>query len=192
MIDEWSPDRTGFARFSHDRRFRYRLARAITPLALESHRERFERGDTALAPIRVVFVMLNPSTADAFKLDPTVSKCVQFAQRWGADTLEVVNLFAMRSPYPEDLRWAHTAENAGGDTTNDAEILAACTGAHRVIAAWGRHGEIYNRAYHVERMLRTSHVKVDVLGWTQDGAPVHPLARGKSWVPLTREPQPWP
>ena len=40
--------------------------------------------------------MLNPSTADAQTNDPTIRRCLQFAQAWGYGTLEVVNLFAFK------------------------------------------------------------------------------------------------
>jgi hypothetical protein len=46
---------------------------------------------------RVVFILLNPSTADAFKDDPTVKKCISFAKHWNFGSLEIVNLFAYRS-----------------------------------------------------------------------------------------------
>jgi hypothetical protein len=62
VIDEYNDDRTGWARFSDDRKMRYRLSRRLTD----------NRGGHAG---RVVFVMINPSTADAFKPDPTISKC---------------------------------------------------------------------------------------------------------------------
>ena len=45
----------------------------------------------------VLFVMLNPSTADAFKDDPTVIQCCKFASRWGFDRVHVVNMFALRA-----------------------------------------------------------------------------------------------
>jgi len=49
------------------------------------------------------FVMLNPSTADGFRDDATIRKCIGFAKRWGFDGIQVVNLFAWRSRDPLDL-----------------------------------------------------------------------------------------
>lgn len=179
MIDEYSPNGTGWARFSDDRRMRYRLSRRLTTNGKRD-------GDLS----RTVFVMLNPSTADAFKLDPTVQKCCKFATHWGADVLEVVNLFAMRSPHPKDLlKWARL--DRGDDIENDREIFAACSGAERVIAAWGNHGDLDHRAEYVRGALRERHIKLEHLGVTKFGHPLHPLARGKAFIPIDREPVVW-
>lgn len=189
MIDEFSSNRTGWARFSDDRKLRYRLARAIS----EEGRIWMISREVALASgfnlRRVCFLMLNPSTADAFKLDPTISKCCQFAQRWGADVLEVVNLFALRSTDPKGLDTVWPL--VGADEINDAEILAACTGATRVIAAWGNHAHRGERGAYVRKMLVDRGIKLEHLGTTKEGYPLHPLARGKAWIPLTREPEVW-
>lgn len=152
---------------------------------------------------RVVFVMLNPSTADAFKPDRTVSKCVAFAQRWGADVLDVVNLFALRSTNPEALYdgarvaagecgdYSHLWRlNVGNDHVNDDQIIETCAGA-RVIVAWGNHGELSNRGDEVRDLLTTRGILLEHLGLTGAGYPLHPLARGKSFIPLDREPVAW-
>src|SRR5262245_34051042 len=76
------------ARFSRDRRYRYSLSR------------RFGDGPTS------VFIMLNPSTADAERDDPTIRKCVGFCRRWGVGELHVVNLFAFRAVSPFDMKKA--------------------------------------------------------------------------------------
>jgi hypothetical protein len=189
VIDDFNADRTGWARFSDDRRLRYRLSRAITPLGAMTP-ENVGLGEYAFVPTkRVVFVMLNPSTADAFKLDNTVTKCVQFAQRWGADVLEVVNIFALRSTDPKGLDAALV--NRGDGRENDREILAACTSASRVIAAWGNHAHRGDRGAIVRNMLTAANIKLEHLGTTNGGFPLHPLARGKAFIPLTREPQVW-
>ncbi|MCL6576102.1 DUF1643 domain-containing protein [Kyrpidia sp.] len=52
---------------------------------------------------RVVFIMLNPSTADDDQDDNSVKRCIGFAKKWGFGSLEVVNLFAYRTPNPEKL-----------------------------------------------------------------------------------------
>lgn len=192
MKDSYSDDRTGWARFSDDETMRYRLARSLLPgvsvtvtgdkVALEGHPD----------AKRTVFLMCNPSTADAFKLDKTVNKCGQFAELWGVQIYEVVNLYALRSPYPTDLDVAITkGEPIGINRAADEEILAACLGAGRVIAAWGNNGHRLGRAVHVRQFLRDHDIKLEHFGFTKEGYPLHPLARGKSWVPLDRVPQVW-
>ncbi|MGN6107454.1 MAG: DUF1643 domain-containing protein [Kofleriaceae bacterium] len=186
MIDEYSLDGTGWARFSDDRRMRFRLARSL------DGRELYIVDGRTIAYRSVVFLMLNPSTADAFKLDPTVSKCCQFARRWGADVLEVVNLFALRSPDPRDLDIAHAhGEQLGDDADADAQILEACASAARVIAAWGAGGVRHGRADAVAELLAQHSIRPEHLGTTKAGHPLHPLARGRSWIPLDREPRWW-
>jgi hypothetical protein len=193
MIDSWSLEHDGFARFSDDYRMRYRLARALTPGALDQGIGTV--GDLAPGRRRVVFVMLNPSTADAFKLDPTVRRCCEFARRWGADLLEVVNLFALRSPQPASLREAGSAVAAGATEENDREIVAACQGATHVIAAWGMHGDLYTRADFVTLLLTEScSVKLEILGVSggeRKSMPKHPLARGKHRIADDVMPRVW-
>lgn len=168
------------ALFSEDLRYRYRLRRVL------------REGNW-----RVVWLMLNPSTADAFKLDPTVNRCVKWTQLWGADITDVVNLFALRSPYPATLFDA-AAKNPhrmwtelGADEDNDVHIREACAGAKLVIAAWGNHGDdsrLGRRGEYVRQMLRADGIALHHLGTSQSGAPLHPLARGKSFIPYEREP----
>lgn len=184
MIDEYSLDGTGWARFSDDKRRRYRLGRILNPALAH-----FGWKHLPASIDRTVFVMLNPSVADAFKPDRTVSKCCAFASRWGSDVVEVVNLFAFISPRPKDLLTAvprFTVEE------NEA-ILAATTQLGRTItiAAWGNHGVLDGRADYVRKILRERHIDVWHLGLTQHGHPLHPLARGKAFIPLDREPEAW-
>lgn len=115
-----------------------------------------------------VFIMLNPSTADASQDDPTIRRCVGFAKREGCGRLEVVNLFAFRATAPKDMRAA--ADPIGPE--NDAHILAAVTAADGPrIAAWGAHGG--QRGKEVGRRLRGMGLKC--LGLTAALAPRHPL-----------------
>lgn len=189
MIDELSMDFRGWARFSDDRKMRYRLARSFTPFSPAVERQQ--------GSPRVVFLMLNPSTADAFKVDPTVARCCEFARRWGADVLEVVNLFALRSTDPKALYlerspWEGWRERVGGDAVNDGEIFDACRGAQRVIAAWGNHGELAGRGAEVAAMLAIAGVRLETLRATNHGYPSHPLARGKSFIPYDVQPVAYP
>jgi len=188
MINQHSLDKTGWALFSDDMTMRYRLVRCLKPqtfiFASDDHQIPYGKLD------RVVFLMLNPSTADAFKLDPTVNECRKRAIALGADVLEVVNLFALRSPYPEDLRKAARGSR-GDDHVNDAAIITACCGASMVIAAWGNGGDLDDRAARVIYLLSLSNIRLHHLGRTSSGAPKHPLARGKHRIPADLAPIAW-
>ena len=136
---------TGDATFSRDRRYRYRLWR---------------RWDHT-RPV-VVFVLLNPSTADARHDDPTIRRCLGFARRWGYGGIEVVNLFAYRATDPRVLR---TLRDPVG-RANRYHVRAALAQAALVVLAWGASTE-------GNRMIKVSHAHC--LGLTNAGQPRHPL-----------------
>lgn len=167
MIDDYSLDRTGWARFSDDRRMRYRLARSLTdtPIVVRDSIVECARG--------VTFLMLNPSTADAFETDPTIRRCMGFAHAWGADVLQVVNLFALRATDPRDLY--EPGADIGDGHLNDGELMAACLDVSRVVGAWGAHGSLRDRGRNVLAKLKRFNVKLEHLGLTKRGHPKHPL-----------------
>lgn len=119
----------------------------------------------------VCFIMLNPSTADAEKDDPTIRRCISFARTWGYSNLEVVNLFAWRTPYPGDFR--NVADPVGPD--NGGYVLEALTGATVVIAAWGGLEMARPRAREVVKMTEQIRKPLNCLGVTKSGGPRHPL-----------------
>ena len=128
---------------------------------------------------RVAFIMLNPSTADATNNDPTLRRCLGFAERWGYGSLEVVNLFAYRATNPQDLK---TASDPVG-SLNDDYLMTAVSSARQTIVAWGNHGTLYNRAEIVLEML-SSQFFLYCLGVTKTGQPKHPLYVPNSVKPI--------
>ena len=116
---------------------------------------------------RVLWVMLNPSTADAELDDPTIRRCIGFSKTWGFDSLEVVNLFAMRATNPAELRMCPDPVGS----LNDLHIAAAVACADLVVAAWGAHPLATERAKAVLPLLG----EPVCLGRTKSGAPRHPL-----------------
>lgn len=148
------------ATFDADRVYRYRLTRAW---------------DSDLPAI--TWVMLNPSTGDEHDDDPTISRVVGFSRKWGYGSAHVVNLFALRTTSPTDLR---QVEDPVGPA-NDENVLnsAACTG--KLILAWGNHGELANpstgapRCDEMSRMLHDVGGELSCLGLTREGQPAHPL-----------------
>ena len=121
-----------------------------------------------------LFVMLNPSTADAMTDDPTIRKCVGFCERWGYGMLMVCNLFAFRSTQPAGL--LGVADPVGPE--NGTFLCEEIRAASRVVLAWGSHPEIRQL---VEARVReigstlASNPSTVTLGRCKDGQPRHPL-----------------
>lgn len=106
------------------------------------------RDSVADAPV-MVWVMLNPSTADGESDDPTIRKCMGFARRSSHGGIIVVNLFAYRATDPKTLR--SIADPVGPD--NDDHILWACQATHGPqdstrIAGWGANPEAKLKGAH--------------------------------------------
>jgi hypothetical protein len=117
-----------------------------------------------------LFIMLNPSTADAEQNDPTIRRCISFAKREGFGRLEVVNLYAFRSASPSVL---FSAEDSVGPT-NDHEIEVALTRADSVVVAWGNHAE-QERVTKVIELIERSGKVPNCFGLTKLWQPKHLL-----------------
>lgn len=120
---------------------------------------------------RLLWIMLNPSTADARKDDPTIKKCVGFADRFGHGSIEVVNLYALRATDPKDL-WAATGARRCVPE-NDLWITEAAGRARTIVAAWGAHAREPGRIDKVVKLLCNRELMC--LGLTKDKQPRHPL-----------------
>lgn len=133
----------------------------------------------------VAFVMLNPSTADETKLDPTLRRCLRFAIDLGYGGFDVVNLFALRATDPGELK---RAADPIGDL-NDAAICRSAESAARVICAWGVNPMAFNRSRDVSEML--SGICLWALGLTSGLQPRHPLYMPADAKPtIWRQPEP--
>ncbi len=152
--------------FSPDRRHRYSLIHRWNPLF----------GDKL-----ILWIGLNPSTADEAKLDPTLTRIAAFSKRAGFDGFWMANLFALRTPYPEEMM---KADDPVGPE-NDAWLLRAAERCERIVAAWGVTGTYQARADAVVRLLAGR--ELSCLGTTQDGHPRHPL-----YVAAKQGFAPWP
>lgn len=124
----------------------------------------------------LVFIMLNPSTADAMQDDPTIRRCVGFANREGASAMVVINLYAFRATEPQCM---FIEERLGVDIVGpqNNEMIRKVVGwpASRVVCAWGAAHHAMLRAREVERILRERGAELVCLGTTGKGMPRHPL-----------------
>lgn len=160
---------TGAATISEDGLYRYSLTREFPHL---------------LGCGTCTFVMLNPSRADADQDDPTIRRCIGFAQRLGYNRLHVVNLYAYRATDPFQL-WE--VDDPVGPL-NDNVLRLAIWDTDLLIAAWGAHAKS-DRVAEVRRMAMGGNGRYPFLclGKTKDGAPRHPL-----YLPADAELQAWP
>lgn len=126
----------------------------------------------------VMFIGLNPSTADAALDDPTLIRCIGFARDWGYGGVYTANLFAFRATDPRDMKRA-TAP-VGPD--NDRVIGELVNKVDKVIAAWGNDGGWLGRADAVRELVPELHY----LRMNRSGQPAHPL-----YLPRGLTPIPW-
>lgn len=131
----------------------------------------------------VLWVMLNPSTADALNDDPTVRKCIGFSKRWGFGRLDVVNLYAYRAVNPRMLGpvgWPVGPEN-------DVTVVRLARGAGCIILAWGTNAQPTRADLMAHLLTYLRPGRVFTLGTTKGGSPRHPL-----YVPYDQPLVPWP
>lgn len=134
-------------------------------------------------PRIVTFCMLNPSTADATVDDPTIRRCMAFAERLNGTSLHVINLYALRATDPRELR---THPDPVGPA-NDRALKALSVYNGGVICAWGRHARP-ERIREALALFGTA--QLWCLGVNKDGSPKHPLylpgnAPLVPWIPNT-------
>ena len=151
VIAKWGRSPDGGAMFSPCKTYRYDLWR------------QWDHGQ------EVAFIGLNPSTADEVKNDPTVTRCIKYAQRWGFAGMHMLNIFALRSTDPQALY-------VPGDPVgpeNDRYLVEVCQQVEQVVVAWGVHGAVQQRDRAVLSLLER--FPLWCLGTTKGGHPRHPL-----------------
>lgn len=120
-------------------------------------------------PRQLVFIMLNPSTADAYEDDPTIRRCIGFGQRDDYDMIHVANLFAGRATKPDDLFSMEDPEGPSNQRVWEKLKASSAT----IICAWGADRRAQAQA---EKFIRfMSGRDLHCLGMTKDGHPRHPL-----------------
>jgi hypothetical protein len=123
---------------------------------------------------RVLFIMMNPSTADPTSDDSTVYKCRKYAVAWGFEGLDVGNTFAYRATNQKVL--CQIDDPIGPD--NDKHLLAMALKASLVVFAYGAPGSraLRERGPTVAKHFRdNAGIQPHVLKLSVNGTPWHPL-----------------
>ena len=140
--------------FSEDRVYRYNWARRLS-----SARE------------RALLIAVNPSKADEYRSDNTVTRWCNFVRRIGGyGTVEVANLHAFRATDPKIMKAA--SDSVGPD--NDRYLREAIQRCGLIVVGWGIHGAFMKRDQEVLEIIRQERKYVYCLGKTKDGYPRHP------------------
>jgi hypothetical protein len=157
----------GDAVFSSCERYRYNLTRKWVHQSKTSRRF-------------ILWVLLNPSTADENKLDPTLTRCAEFSRSWGYDGMIVRNVFAYRTPSPKVML---QARNSGIDIIGPANDLWLNdhAGVALTIVGWGALPLARDRAEQVVKLLGPGLL---CMGLNNGGSPKHPLYLSKQTRPI--------
>jgi hypothetical protein len=126
------------------------------------------------------FIMLNPSTADAYTDDPTIRRCISFAGGYGYGGIQVLNLFAFRATNPNELKV--TNDPIGPD--NEAILYDRCINTS-IVFAWGTKGTLMDQDKKVLILLK-DFPNIFCLKRTKAGHPQHPL-----YIPSNVNLSPW-
>lgn len=123
---------------------------------------------------RCMFIMLNPSTADERRNDPTTRKNLRISSLWGFNEYLAVNLFALISTDPQllDLDLDPIGPH------NNSYICAGVEWVKKsekniIVVAWGNHGSLMNRSKEVLELLKGT--ELYCLGINKNGQPKFPL-----------------
>ncbi|WBU27513.1 DUF1643 domain-containing protein [Rhodopseudomonas palustris] len=121
----------------------------------------------------ILWIGLNPSTADASFNDPTIEREIDFSMSWDADALVKVNICDYRATKPQMLLQEGVVPRS---KTNLPMIRDFAKRADRIVCAWGApHRNLQTFALDVEEALRADGHELWCLGLTKHGGPRHPL-----------------
>lgn len=119
----------------------------------------------------VLWLMLNPSTADEVENDPTIARCIIRTKAMGHAGVEVANLYALRSTDPKALKGTTTPIGPG----NSAAILEAADGAAMIVCGWGSHAQAGRVTDVVRQLTQAGHDLYALKVSDKTGQPCHPL-----------------
>lgn len=156
--------------FSADRKYRYLLERDLTTSLFV---------DNGIC----VFIGLNGSKGSETQNDPTLRRCIGFAQAWNYSKFRMTNLYGLMSTDPKGL-WE--VEDPIGPQ-NDSFLLEATADAKMIVCAWGNSGSP-ERSAHVIKLLKDAGRKLHCLKLNADLSPSHPLYLKSDLVPIPYEP----
>lgn len=148
------------------------------------YRYSLERWWDDARPDSLAVIGLNPSTADANVDDPTIRRCVDFADQLGFGGLVMLNVYAFRATDPKVMLGATARDTIGPD--NDRILMSYLAAMPWAVCAWTDHVSIARRD-DLLAMFTGVGCEPRVFGLTKNGAPRHPLYLPRGAVPVRWE-----
>jgi hypothetical protein len=118
----------------------------------------------------IMFIGLNPSTANETTDDPTIRRVKAFAKSWGYGGVYMLNLFTYITAYPEELKKCDDPLKQA-----DSYLNLYAKESEKIVFAWGNFKETDKRAKEVISMFPNAFV----LGLNKNNTPKHPLYLSK-------------
>lgn len=162
---------TSDAGISSCKRFRWWLYRDIIPTIQK---------DYGL----IVWVMMNPSTADHSKNDPTINRIMAYSRGWGYSGLLVLNIYAIRSTQQANIKGQVGSRN---DWWLSTIFEFARKKDVPIVCAWGvKHKD---RGDEVRSIAKRVGKKLLCLELSTNAEPKHPLYLSKTLRPRPLKPK---
>lgn len=135
-----------------------------------------------------LWLMMNPSVAGLECSDMTVQKTGRIARLGGAGGQLIGNTGAYRSTSPAGL--SDVDDPIGPE--NEQAILAMARRAGKIVVAYGQPPKpLAGEGLRLARLLAAESFELHVLRLSRDGTPMHPLSRGKGFIPVSITPVRW-
>lgn len=137
----------------------------------KNYRYLLERDISPSGKGTILFIMLNPSTADHSIDDPTIKRCLSFSTNFCMEKLKVINLFAYRSTDPRQLKVVTDPYGPENKKYQEEEIMKA----DKIVCAWGTKGKMLNAENQMYKLISTLGRTAYALEFTKNRHPKHPL-----------------
>lgn len=119
----------------------------------------------------IMFIGLNPSTANESSNDPTIRRVIGFAKKWGYGGVYMMNCFPYISTDPTRL------DDWGQKEENETELQKIAEKCNEIIFAWGNFKIVTATERHIDMMAMFPKAKALIVN--KNGSPRHPL-----YIPL--------
>lgn len=132
----------------------------------------------------ILWIGMNPSTADAEFDDPTCGREMTFSKTWGYNRYLKTNILDWRATFPKDIP---TDPQIAASSQGRKHLLSLAQEADMVMAVWGKlPKKLAHQAFIVADILQSKNIELMCLGQNMDGSPKHPLYLKKDLLP-----RPW-